>query len=562
MSFTFRNLFSEEGGEPSAEFGEGAESTAPRNAVVSSSAEGVGSGKPAGTEKIEKVERTQSFLVSELLPFIPPAIAAQSGIPMEEELILPMSADSSTDVKLSAVYQACPQLFAAEITPLNDTTLTLPAKLEVVTGAESSGGCPNGVTFEVQPLSLGEESQAEKLVVKSDSKIKSSESKQAFWAPDLCDGVSGFGVTVDPTPTTEKFEEGSKAVSDSEIALESQPEAKVIQSGKKENSALCSKQAEGEERNPFPTVEKRGESVREAESWGTMFDDGLTGNISHQTGLVREVSDEILEGEVGLEGFGDPKTTVDDKAVSDEANQALLEQPRDLQEKKTDTFGFAAAQGLAEAKSIEKDDMEHAFETPTASIQKSSSIEPAPNNGNASLKPPGPLETSGVSSATGAPVESIIEPTAESKSAALAAIGFTTSGEEIDYGDTPDLEMRAIFSSSDPLTLSCVARKVAELPDILGCALVTHSRVVQVSFGEENRLGEEAEEIIRSVKSLAKLTGLPDARSFTLQIDRCIVSLFTEGPCFLIVRHASPNFGPGIREKLIVISRNMHKLVD
>ena len=98
MSFTFRNLFSEEGGDTSAEFEEGAKGTAPRNAVVPSSADGARGAKPAGNEKIEEVERTQSFLVSELLPFIPPAIAAKSGIPMEEELILPMSSDGSTDV--------------------------------------------------------------------------------------------------------------------------------------------------------------------------------------------------------------------------------------------------------------------------------------------------------------------------------------------------------------------------------------------------------------------------------------------------------------------------------
>jgi hypothetical protein len=562
MSFTFRNLFSEEGGDTSAEFEEGAKGTAPRNAVVPSSVDGARGAKPAGNEKIEEVERTQGFLVSELLPFIPPAIAAKSGIPMEEELILPMSSDGSTDVKLSAVYQVCPQLFAAEITPLNDSTLTLPVKLEVVTGAEGSPVSLNEVTFEAKPHSFGDGSQAEKLVAKSGPETKGNEPDHAFWSLEPLDGFSSFGASVDSTSTKEKLSEGFEGVPESEIAAETQPEAEAFQSGKKEDSAFLSKQSGGDGGVPFPAVAKQGESIGETGSWGTMFDDEFTGNTSHETGLVPEGIGDILDREAGHEALGEAQKTVDDKVVSDKANQALLEEPQELEEKKTDTFGFAAAQGSAEAKSNEKDDIGGAFEAPASSIRKSSITERAPNNGYVRLKSLGPLGTSGAKGAAEAPVEWNPEPTVKPKSAALAAMEFDASGEGIDSEDTPDLEMRAIFSSSDSLSLSCVARKISELPGILGCALATPSRLVQESFSEENRFGEGAEEIIRSAKNLAKLTGLPDARSFTLQIDRCIVSLFTEGPCFLIVRHGSPKFGPGIREKLIVISRNMHKLDD
>ena len=126
----------------------------------------------------------------------------------------------------------------------------------------------------------------------------------------------------------------------------------------------------------------------------------------------------------------------------------------------------------------------------------------------------------------------------------------------------PDLEMRAIFSSSDSFTLSRVARKIVELPDMMGCALATPVRLVQASRSEESWLGDESQGTIQSVKNLAKLTGLPDTKSFTLQSDRGIVSLFMEDSCCLIVRHNAPEFGPGIREKLILIARTMHKLND
>ena len=107
-----------------------------------------------------------------------------------------------------------------------------------------------------------------------------------------------------------------------------------------------------------------------------------------------------------------------------------------------------------------------------------------------------------------------------------------------------------------------VARKVVGLPGMQSCALATPSHLVQASKSEQSRLGAEAQEMVDTVKNLAKLTGLPDAKSFTLQTDRGIVSLFMDGECCLIVRHDAATFGPGVREKLILTSRHIYKLQD
>ena len=71
----------------------------------------------------------QTFLVSELIAFIPKGIVAQSGIPMDKEVHIPLPADGSGDVKLSVIFQHCPELFAAEITPRNDVMMTFPPKI-------------------------------------------------------------------------------------------------------------------------------------------------------------------------------------------------------------------------------------------------------------------------------------------------------------------------------------------------------------------------------------------------------------------------------------------------
>ena len=159
MSFSFRNLFSQ-GDENSSEAPqEGEEGQVPSfmNNPPQSTSEGNfqamfdQQGQPGGDQNLpltggsgtdprantpaQGVEAAQpggpqmTYLVSELLAFIPPALAAQSGIPMEQSVTIAMPPNGTTDVNLSSVYAACPALFATEITPLNDSVITLPPKL-------------------------------------------------------------------------------------------------------------------------------------------------------------------------------------------------------------------------------------------------------------------------------------------------------------------------------------------------------------------------------------------------------------------------------------------------
>jgi hypothetical protein len=128
--------------------------------------------------------------------------------------------------------------------------------------------------------------------------------------------------------------------------------------------------------------------------------------------------------------------------------------------------------------------------------------------------------------------------------------------------DLKDLELKAIFSTSEPFTLSKVARRVVGLPGISSCALSTPGKLVQASRSEESRIGNEAREMVTTLRNLAKLTGLPEARTFTLHTDRGIVSLFLEGDCCVTVHHESAAFPPGVREKLILVARSLINLED
>ena len=68
--------------------------------------------------------------------------------------------------------------------------------------------------------------------------------------------------------------------------------------------------------------------------------------------------------------------------------------------------------------------------------------------------------------------------------------------------------------------------------------------------------------MVAIVRSLAKLTGLPEARNFTLQTDRGIISLFVEGECCVMVHHEAVTFEPGVREKLILVARRLIDLEE
>ncbi|MAS94249.1 MAG: hypothetical protein CMO55_13715 [Verrucomicrobiales bacterium] len=131
MSFSFRNVFSP---------GDDESSNGQDNPFSAGGAPRESS--PATPSKSSGGEVTvrRKFLLSELLALIPPAIAATSGISIDDEVELPIPVDHGNDIRLSLLYHVCPQLFAAEITPLNDSTITLPGKVEEPAKSKSFSG--------------------------------------------------------------------------------------------------------------------------------------------------------------------------------------------------------------------------------------------------------------------------------------------------------------------------------------------------------------------------------------------------------------------------------------
>lgn len=109
--------------------------------------------------------QTEVFYLGDLLAFIPPAIAAQGNIPLDQTIQIPLPDRDSRDVKLSTIYQICPALFAVEITPLNDSTVSLPPshteplKMNGNSNQDSFNGNPFGEASEENRKPQAEETQ-------------------------------------------------------------------------------------------------------------------------------------------------------------------------------------------------------------------------------------------------------------------------------------------------------------------------------------------------------------------------------------------------------------------
>lgn len=618
----------------------------------------------AGPEPKSAAAPGQDYLISELIAFIPPAISAQSGIPMTRELRIPFPADGSRDVKLSTIYQLCPELFAAEITPLNDSVVTLPPKIGAM------GGVPDSSPMEENlPIGFSAASPASSNPFWSPTATAAEEKGESapksgglinelslLGRDDTFSKPKGSSLGLDPfsdalspadlpaktnppagaVPLMEpkipgEFENsaaapqgGDKPLSGVKSGFQSPPSALFggkgtgfAQKAEEKGSdplkteepfqTLFSKQANVDKDIPCPTSEEPRPARETDESgdeqrgvWGAMFQGGGFPDLDDaRTGKEKPFSPPALENignllkQAGGSGVGIP-FPASEPAVAPISAPMTSDQPIPT--------GFTSFEA-------DPDPQEAAPATPKSSpapAQQALSSSPgtspfiAPSQifagfGADPAPELSPINTFGAAPAFepldltkpapsvvgGAAADSVSIPVAtpNSESApnpepepARAARGReeVASAPAREIAPAPpqsgdelrDLELRAIFSTSEVFTLSMVARRIVGLPGVINCTLSTPGKLVQASKSDSGRVGNEAREMVATLRNLAKLTGLPEARTFTLHTDRGIVSLFLEGDCCVMVNHEAASFEPGVREKLILVARNLIKLEE
>lgn len=712
MSFSFRNIFSPD----DSEFGNVPDSKG-AGGLSSPGAMPQGRGNLSGEPPV--AGPSQTFLVSELLPYIPKAIAAQSGIPMTKEVRVPVPADGSLDVRLSSLYQICPELFAAEITPLNDSMVTLPPRLgatpetpsaavgqiltkpsptgsgdfdasanpfwsPVVTGSAAHPSATPPFPIPEKPAASAGSTAAFSWSTPSSPKenpfsaepAPAAKETSVSWIPPLpgapkiaggfdgpatpvAGGGAGSGSAVLPRTPSSGFVGFSEAPpAKGEGGAVAGPSLKNHPEGQEVFSTLFSKQAEADAMIPYPGNPAFAGAAPPSKPsepegvWGAMFSGAGFGEDEAGTNAAdpfesignllnpAKPAAPAAETLAGRSATGDAFSGFEPSAAPVPAQTGTGPDP---------DFAFAAGFTAFAPASAEEPKKQHIADAmsadpfaglagpsveptvPASSMNPVSSafapfqtvppiealpgmdpsfpaqgfgapatapeaVQASPDHlsvprgaaGNESPSPAAPFASftpvnehpvaPPVPEVLAAPVATAVPevreepvvrgamaateevvPVFESHPAPAVPVPSAPPCEAIE-DELRDLELRAIFSTSEVFTFSKVARKVVGLPGINSCSLSAPGKLIQASRREESRLGNEAREMVATLRSLAKLTGLPEARTFTLQTDRGIVSLFLEGDCCVTVHHDSPVFQPGVREKLILVARSLAKL--
>jgi predicted regulator of Ras-like GTPase activity (Roadblock/LC7/MglB family) len=141
------------------------------------------------------------------------------------------------------------------------------------------------------------------------------------------------------------------------------------------------------------------------------------------------------------------------------------------------------------------------------------------------------------------------------------------SFDDLTFGyvdDQSQLALRAIFATEKSLTPRDVVDLSAQLPGVRACLIITPDGVTRSGGAEDSdearHFAEKAGPLFHKTSSLIEELDLGAEQMFTLRTGKGVMSFFTNGKLCLAVLHATPSFQPGVREKLILITRELAKL--
>ena len=140
-----------------------------------------------------------------------------------------------------------------------------------------------------------------------------------------------------------------------------------------------------------------------------------------------------------------------------------------------------------------------------------------------------------------------------------------SGSQDLQFGYQERQELRALRLLLDcppGLTPEQLIEKVATLPGLQAALLIN-------AQGQQNggnlsstpaKFFDSAVQSWHSLKMLAESMGLPAEGCFTLRADQMIRTFFLDGTICLAVLHAQPEFSNGIKDKLILVTREVARL--
>ncbi len=203
-------------------------------------------------------------------------------------------------------------------------------------------------------------------------------------------------------------------------------------------------------------------------------------------------------------------------------------------------------------------------ETSWSAFAKPENSAPASTTATKPLATPEPARDATAPAAP--PVLPALPVPGKAPTAVVAAMGEL---EDLNFGivdDTAQLALRALFATEKTLRPQDIVDLSAEFPGMKACIIITESGVVKSGrFGDSDEVAqfsESATGIFEKTMSLIRDLDLgADERTFTLRTGKGIMSFFTHGDAAMAVLHNEPNFRPGVREKLILVTRELGRVL-
>ena len=140
--------------------------------------------------------------------------------------------------------------------------------------------------------------------------------------------------------------------------------------------------------------------------------------------------------------------------------------------------------------------------------------------------------------------------------------------EDLSFGyqsDPKQLALRAIFMTEQTLQPRDVVNLSSAFPGIRSCLIITPQGVTSSDHdsGDEQvrSFARSAPRTYQSLMALAESIGMQQQGSFTLRTDSGVCSFFVENGACMAVLHQHPSFQPGVREKLILVTREIASML-
>ncbi len=619
--------------------------------------------------------QSQSFTVGELLAFIPPAISAKTGLSLDQNVNVPVLENGTAEVKLSTLYQVCPNLFAAEITPLNDSVVPLPSREDVdstqnVQAPEPSQNSPvspfaDAAASPMNPSFPDQNQQASPqnfttppAEFQNSNMPDTPSGDNPFWSqgdlspqqePDraepeqepafekesfvpsfssgetpkqspaptqnddapVSDSFSGQGTISPPmkgfAPPESNEMIGNlfpptlgNALNQTEVDQSVIPEVEKENVVKEENVPLSNGAGEPEETagflekgNPFladPSSSQNSDVPNQFDSgpdFSTLFTKEAESDsemavptemdapekVSHP-----EPSNEITPSKESIFGAPSEKSYTPPPASNDlgddDFSAFIPPTPEELAIpdipalRETEELEKQEDPAVPEKESWDYESCPPAMEKSPEFVDSFSNFPPFET---ASLDDESPVTPVPDISFSGSP--SNLEIPENFPGQALEEENHNVSlptDPALSFGTVPplrdnvvnDVELRAVFGTDESFTLKKIATLIVCLPGVSACAISTPKTSLQASKDKSATIGEDSVTLAKTVRKLADLTGSPDARSFAVNTEKGILSIFVGGESYLTVQHDPGGFEPGIQEKLILVAGTLDGITE